>query len=269
MFSTYTQTHGLTGGVYGPMPLTIDSQHDGQHGGGLHTLPFLVAGHFATDPTRAMVLQAPPSGPSSTPAGPPSTVPTSTGPPPPETLDAMRARFNKELLHCVARAWMDVLCRIRDDARTGHVPKGHLAGVHLYAALPRIPLQEQAPPAAAASQPDAHHTQQQQPPTTTTPSSTSLTHMLTLELYQLAVQHDVWLLQSGKWVGIRDGCFVAPGNTGGIGPLALAFIQQHLPLFDVPWDVRESLRVAGVGDTREVCVCGWGGGGGFVDLVEL
>ena len=130
-------------------------------------------------------------------------------------------QFNTELLHCVCAAWLHAMRSIQDEAR---VTGRRLYGAHVYSAFPFLP---QAPP---------------------------LAHALTMQLHTEAAQQSLWLLGGGGWGGVGDGCFVAPGASG-IGPLALEFVQQHLPIFDVPWDVVTSLQAAGVQGIKEVCWC--------------
>lgn len=141
------------------------------------------------------------------------------------TLHTLQHRFNVALLPSIVAAWLHALCCIRDDAKSRH---RHLCGARVYAALPRLGAR------------------------------TDLAHTLALQLHTQAAQAPVWLLRSGLWGGLSDGYFVAPGASG-IGPLALAFVQQHLPVFDVPWDVVSSLQHAGVQGIKEVRVCCAGG----------
>ena len=61
----------------------------------------------------------------------------------------------------------------------------------------------------------------------------------------------MWQLRDGRLAGLEAGCFLQ-ADVACLGDAALAFIQRRLPLFDVPWRVREALAASGVSSCKTV-----------------
>lgn len=66
------------------------------------------------------------------------------------------------------------------------------------------------------------------------------------------------LRRAGDLVHLWEGAFLRPPNLSDgqpmLGTQALDFIQRELPLFDVPWSVKEVMDAAGVSqkDCKEI-----------------
>ena len=61
----------------------------------------------------------------------------------------------------------------------------------------------------------------------------------------------MWQLRDGRLAGLEAGCFLQ-ADVASLGDAALAFIQRRLPLFNVPWRVREALVASGVTGCKTV-----------------
>jgi hypothetical protein len=72
-----------------------------------------------------------------------------------------------------------------------------------------------------------------------------------LQVCQEAARRPLWQLRDGRLAALDQGCFLQ-ADVASLGGAALAFIQRRLPLFNVPWRVRQALGAAGVRSCKTV-----------------
>eukprot|EP00198_Chlamydomonas_reinhardtii_P000860 XP_001690195.1 predicted protein [Chlamydomonas reinhardtii] len=98
------------------------------------------------------------------------------------------------------------------------------------------------------------------------------------QIYAAAARLPLWRLRTGRFVHLPEGCFLqplpAPTSTSsggaaatassaataasvpnplaGLGPAAMGFMARQLPLFDVPWAIKQHLEAADVHGLRAV-----------------
>ncbi|GIM06472.1 hypothetical protein Vretimale_10716, partial [Volvox reticuliferus] len=71
------------------------------------------------------------------------------------------------------------------------------------------------------------------------------------QMYGGAARLPLWRLRTGRFVHLPEGCFLQP-TTEGLGPAAMGFMARQLPLFDVPWVIKQHLEGADVHGLRTV-----------------
>ncbi|GLI60510.1 hypothetical protein VaNZ11_002673 [Volvox africanus] len=236
-------------GLYAPvyLPSTATTAGAGAAGGGsaLGHMPFLVAGHFYLS-RRCGKHIVPPFGRANGSGGAGAAAPdanatadgggstawspapaSASAAAPPTLLPHLqhRCEHNRRTLDLVAAAWQDLamyFCSM--DNYNG--PRELL-----YDIFPDMALTTAAASCGGAADETALYCIRQ--------------------IYSGAARLPLWRLRTGRFVHLPEGCFLQP-TTEGLGPAAMGFMARQLPLFDVPWVIKQHLEGADVHGLRTV-----------------
>ncbi|GIL55477.1 hypothetical protein Vafri_11042, partial [Volvox africanus] len=236
---------GLYAPVYLPSTATAAGAGAAGSGSALGLMPFLVAGHFYLS-RRCGKHIVPPFGRANS-GGAGATAPdaiaiadgggSTAGSPAPAVAAAAaasptllphlqhRCEHNRRTLDLAAAAWQDLamyFCTM--DNYNG--PRERL-----YDIFPDMALTTAAASCGGAADETALYCIRQ--------------------MYSGAARLPLWRLRTGRFVHLPEGCFLQP-TTEGLGPAAMGFMARQLPLFDVPWVIKQHLEGADVHGLRTV-----------------